>query len=233
MRYAQSRTSQISFPLGGIGAGCIGLAGNGRLIDWEIFNHPNKNSANGFTHFAIRAERNGAVVDWRLLLGDLPPPYTGENGNGQLFKGFGWGPRDENLAGLRHFRRHTFIGEFPWARIEFQDEPDFPAAAALEAWSTFIPGNSRDSSLPAACFEIELHNTSDQTTEFTVIAVLGNPFPQPERFNRLGPRNLTVSRRGDPDAFDAGDLTIGFADDGEFSGQEYWQRGGWQDSIES
>ena len=30
--------SEISFPLGGIGSGSIGLAGNGRLVDWEIFN---------------------------------------------------------------------------------------------------------------------------------------------------------------------------------------------------
>ena len=36
--YTGDRTSQISFPLGGLGTGCIGLAGNGRLIDWEIFN---------------------------------------------------------------------------------------------------------------------------------------------------------------------------------------------------
>ncbi|MEM7129390.1 MAG: GH116 family glycosyl-hydrolase, partial [Chloroflexota bacterium] len=44
--YTGNRTNQISFPLGGIGAGCIGLAGNGRLIDWEIFNRPNKGSVN-------------------------------------------------------------------------------------------------------------------------------------------------------------------------------------------
>ena len=32
---------EISFSLGGIGADSIGLAGNGRLIDREIFNRPN------------------------------------------------------------------------------------------------------------------------------------------------------------------------------------------------
>ena len=39
--YQGNKTNQISFPLGGLGTGCIGLAGNGRLIDWEIFNRPN------------------------------------------------------------------------------------------------------------------------------------------------------------------------------------------------
>ena len=36
--YSGERLREISFPLGGIGTGCIGLAGSGRLIDWEIFN---------------------------------------------------------------------------------------------------------------------------------------------------------------------------------------------------
>ena len=44
MRYEQEYLKEISFPLGGIGSGCIGLAGNGRLVDWEIFNRPNKNT---------------------------------------------------------------------------------------------------------------------------------------------------------------------------------------------
>ena len=57
--YRGERLTEISFPLGGIGSGCIGLAGNGRLTDWEIFGRPNK----GFSHFAVKAERNGQVID--------------------------------------------------------------------------------------------------------------------------------------------------------------------------
>ena len=63
MRYSGRKKSAISFPLGGIGAGCIGLAGNGKLIDWEIYNGPNKNSLSGYTHFSIAA--NGSC---RLLM---------------------------------------------------------------------------------------------------------------------------------------------------------------------
>ena len=35
MKYISKKASQISFPLGGIGTGCIGLSGNGSLIDVE------------------------------------------------------------------------------------------------------------------------------------------------------------------------------------------------------
>ena len=36
--YTGDYTQNISFPLGGIGTGSIGLAGNGALVDWEINN---------------------------------------------------------------------------------------------------------------------------------------------------------------------------------------------------
>ena len=78
--YKGRKTNQISFPLGGIGTGCIGFSGNGRLVDWEIFNRPAKGSSNDHTHFSIRAEREGKVIDARVIQGDLLPPYTGTLG---------------------------------------------------------------------------------------------------------------------------------------------------------
>lgn len=55
MKYTKNRLKEISFPLGGIGTGSIGLAGNGSFIDWEIFNRPSKGSVNAYSHFAVRA----------------------------------------------------------------------------------------------------------------------------------------------------------------------------------
>jgi uncharacterized protein (DUF608 family) len=68
--YEGDQTTEISFPLGGIGSGCLGLAGNGRLVDWELFNRPNKGGLNGFSHFAIKAERAGTLIDARVVQGD-------------------------------------------------------------------------------------------------------------------------------------------------------------------
>ena len=47
--------AEISFPIGGIGSGCIGLAGNGHIKDFEIFNRPNKNSYNTYTSIVVKA----------------------------------------------------------------------------------------------------------------------------------------------------------------------------------
>lgn len=77
MKYISKKASQISFPLGGIGTGCIGLSGNGSLIDVEIKNRPNKNSTAEFTHFAVKAETEHEVLDARVLQGDYPKDYIG------------------------------------------------------------------------------------------------------------------------------------------------------------
>ncbi len=110
--YTGPKTSQISFPLGGIGSGAIGLAGNGRLIDWEIFNRPNKGSVNGFSHFAVRAENEQAVLAARILNSDLLPPYQGEI-NGPTFNSFGWGPRREYHGRPAPFRQRRVHRRIP------------------------------------------------------------------------------------------------------------------------
>ncbi|GIV78953.1 MAG: hypothetical protein KatS3mg050_3347 [Litorilinea sp.] len=236
--YRGAKTSQISFPLGGIGSGCIGLAGNGRLIDWEIFNRPNKGSVNGFSHFAIKAEADDQVLDARVLHGDLPPPYQGEL-QGPRFNSFGWGPRREYLTGLPHFRRVDFRGTFPLAELTYHHEK-FPGQVMLRAFNPFIPLNDRDSSIPAAFFEFTVTNTTDRPLTYTLAGVLANPLPA----NNLN----TVSRQewGDtlhlttdslaPDTPDYGDLTLatdaGLAADTHLSWQQYWFRGAWFDSLE-
>ena len=45
---------RISFPLGGIGTGGIGLGGRGNLRDWQIFNRPDRG-----THPSMRFPRCG------------------------------------------------------------------------------------------------------------------------------------------------------------------------------
>lgn len=151
MIYSKEKTSCISFPLGGIGAGGVGIAGNGQLIDWEIFNAPDKGSLNGITHFAVRAEENGKVTDARVLNGDLPPHYIGEYYSEEGHYGFGYGPAEGTLCNLPHFRKHTFEGTYPICRLHFGGEK-FPAKCELTAWSVLIPGESLASSLPAAFF---------------------------------------------------------------------------------
>lgn len=234
--YEGKYTKEISFPLGGIGAGCIGLAGNGRLVDWEIFNRPNKGSLNGMSHFAIKAEADGQLIDARILHGDLYGDYIGERGPfDDFFSGYGWGPRRENLCGMPHFRKHRFIGSFPTARIEYE-EPTMPGKIAMEAWSPFIPGRSKESSLPGSVFEIEIDNDTDQTLDYTVVCALSNPFGNGGTLHQYsetqGIHQLTFSNENiDKEDIDYGELCISTNAD-DISYQAFWYRGTWCDDLE-
>src|ERR1700734_4430692 len=71
--YTGERRRYVAFPLGGIGTGSVSLTGSGRLIDWSIRNRPAIHQHNGYSHFAIKAERGGKLIDARVLNG----PYEG------------------------------------------------------------------------------------------------------------------------------------------------------------
>ena len=240
--YTGDRLSRISFPLGGIGSGCLGLAGSGRLIDWEIFNRPNKGSINGYSHFAVKAERDGRLLDARVLNGDLTTEHTGELMEGAAER-FGFGPQRGRMAGAPHMEEVTFTGEFPFAHLAFASG-SFPGAVAMTAFNPFIPLNDRDSSIPAALFEIRVRNTGDATVRYTVAMSLSNPAPvgcshnafEPAAGGAGGPAALKLSRTGaahdDPAR---GDLCV--ATDAAASGaavwaQECWFRGAWFDCLE-
>jgi non-lysosomal glucosylceramidase len=67
--YRGARRQHVAFPLGGIGTGSVSLTGSGRLIDWSIRNRPAIHQHNGYSHFAIKAERGGELLDARVLNG--------------------------------------------------------------------------------------------------------------------------------------------------------------------
>ena len=237
--YEGPRTKEISFPLGGIGSGCIGLSGDGRLIDWEIFNRPNKGSSNGYTHFAVRAEKDGEVLDARTLQGDFLPPYTGSL-KATAASPFGSGAPRNFLAGAPHFRMASFRGEFPLATVALQDDT-FPGAVTINAFNPFIPVNDKDSSIPGAFFEIEIHNSHATALTYTVCVSVNNPVPsgtKANRFQRSGPLSMIgmTARDLPPNAPAAGDITIA-TDASAVSYQEYWHRaaykGGWVDDVSS
>src|SRR6188508_464024 len=175
--YSGEKAREVSFPLGGIGTGSIGLSGAGRLVDWEILNRPNKGVTNGLSHFAVRAERDGKVIDARILNG----PYLG-NRTGDFpadtSRNFGFGARRDSLAGMPHFADNTFTGRFPTAELRFTD-PHFPGQVELLAFNPFIPLNERDSSMPAAMFAVRFHNPGPDDIDYTAVGVIGHGIRPP------------------------------------------------------
>lgn len=237
--YRNHKTKEISFPLGGIGAGCIGLAGNGRLKDWEVYNHPYKNTSNGFTHIMVRAEKKGEVLDARVLQGDWIDGATGgetrnvARGNGGF--GYGMGPYRGTMAGVPHFKEWEFKGEYPFAEMEFRDA-SFPGGVKLSAFSTFIPLNDKDSSLPAAHFEVEFENPTSDRLDYTAFFTLNNPLPYGTGKNSFVKEGSMSGIQLECEKVDTKDLVWGnlciATDHEDISYQEYWYRAEWFDSLE-
>lgn len=235
------KTREIRFPLGGIGSGSVGLAGNGKLIDWEIFNRPNKRSINGFSHFAVKAERDGKVLDARVLNGDMQAPFVGEYiRGGPLHSGYGFGPESQTMAGMPHFEEVEFRGEFPLAGMSLSDSA-FPGQVELIAFNPFIPLQEDDSSIPAAFFEWELENTENIPISYTLCLSAGNPIPtekivyQYSEITQEQENSVHMIKLGsnqyDPEHPQFGDITIATNAE-DISYQEYWYRGGWCDNLE-
>lgn len=227
--FTGAATNEISFPLGGIGTGSIGLAGNGRLIDWEIFNRPNKGSLLGNSHFAIKAARGGKTIDARIINGDVNTSLSGTYG-----QGYGHGLNSSTMAGFPHFRNCVFTGEFPIATIEFTDDT-FPAVVTMTAWNPLIPLDDKNSSIPAAFFEFAVTNTSNQPLDYSIAASLTNPFDSSVNDYykaAFGSAIFLRQTKNPPDSTEYGDLTLATDAKEGVSYQQYWYRGSWYDNRE-
>lgn len=235
-KYSGKYTKEISFPLGGIGTGSLGLAGNGSLIDWEIFNRPNRCSVNEYSHFAIKAENKNEVIDARVLNGDIHKDFMGTPFASHHHSwGFGHGPNRTTLAGMAHFENVCFNGEFPIAEIEFQSEK-MPAEIKLTAFNPFIPCDSENSSIPAAFFEWEIKNSAKEEYDYTIAFSCGNPHKTTDGGQNFFEKNGNISSiRLCNDNIDDRDKSYGelyvSTDCDDISYQEYWYRSGWFDDL--
>lgn len=231
--YSGKYTNVISFPLGGIGTGSLGLSGTGRFIDWEIFNKPSKNSTNGYTHFAIKAMSDGELLDTRILHGDYPAHFMGDGMPKNHSWGMGHGPNRTTLSSFPHFEHVNFKGTYPIANLDFKDDM-FPGHAQLKAFNPFIPMNDKDSSIPSAFYEWTIHNNTTKEITYTISFNVFNPNTE-KSYNRYditdGMSTIIMdTNQDDKEAFKYGNLTVGTTSD-NVTYQEYWYRGGWFDDL--
>ncbi len=229
MRYDKEHTRELIFPIGGIGTGSVGFAGNGMLKDWEIFNRPAKGSLNGCSHLALRM-KTADGVRVKILNGDQEKDLMGQYGTHYDYDGYGYGPNSSTMAGYDHFSEWSFTGEFPMSELALSD-PGFPAEVTVAAWNPMIPNDSENSSIPAAFFDLSVTNTGDVPADLTVAFTLRNPFPVSK--NTLLPEGngVFLKNAGVPeDSTDYGDLTL-TAEGASVRCVADWYRGGWHDGA--
>ena len=157
------RLTAIAFPLGGVCAGSISLGGRGQLRDWEIFNRPDKGNAPSYAFPAIWAQAGNGKPIARVLESRIQPPFEGPSGLGS-----------DNAPGLSRLASARFTGEFPLARIDF-DDPDLPVRVSLEAFSPFIPHEPDDSGLPVAILRYRVTNPGAASAKVSIAWSIDNP----------------------------------------------------------
>ena len=81
-RFRGRQLAMISFPLGGVAAGSLGLGGRGQLCNWEIFNRPNKGYRPAYAFPSIWAQAGDRPPVARVLESRILPPYEGQDGLG-------------------------------------------------------------------------------------------------------------------------------------------------------
>jgi uncharacterized protein (DUF608 family) len=166
--------NEISFPLGGIGTGSIGLSGRGELIDFEIYNRPNLGSRFPKTFPLLRVKMPNAEPICRVLEGPIGKPYTPHDG--------GW--FHANGEGFPHMDSCTFRGEYPFAWIDFECAK-FPLTITLEAYNPFIPSDPDASGIPCAILKYHVKNTGSEPIDVSILWSMLNisGFGAEESFN--------------------------------------------------
>lgn len=228
MLYTGAHLNEIRFPLGGIGTGSVSIAGNGSLLDWEIFNRPDKGSFNGYSFFAIKAEYPCGKQVTKILQGDWTKDLIG-----QFIDSYGFGANTARMFGFPHFKKVKFEGKFPIAEITFEDA-DFPGKVIMRAFNPFIPLDSYNSSIPAAFFEVAVKSPEDgikYTVLLCVKNLLGetvNSKLESDQYTAIQMKNATLT----PEDVKYADLTVAVNNPNGIY-QQYGYRGQYRDMITS
>lgn len=182
--YSGDSLRLISFPMGGIGTGCIGLSGTGKLIDWQIFNEPNIGYQPYYSFLSLWIQKEGEIPVFKVLEGPLTerldgPLYLTEEMYQWEINGMG--PQAKQGSTLPRMRQVAFEGKFPFGMVSLSD-PAVPVEVKVEGWNPFIPGDADNSSLPVAILNVYLRNTSTKAVKGVLAAQTQN---RAGLFNRM------------------------------------------------
>jgi uncharacterized protein (DUF608 family) len=184
--YSGKDLLQIAMPMGGIGAGCICLNGQGGLQDFSIRHRPALTAMpDGFNPteagFAILHIHDSKIT--RLIEG----PFPEERIYAQGIKTQGY--RAGGFEGLPRFRNCSFQGEYPFAHIQLSD-PQIPLDVAITGFNPFIPLDVKNSAIPGLILEYTLTNSSSRVVDYQFSYHLSHLAPGRGEWDKS--RNLTT-----------------------------------------
>jgi len=162
--------NESGIALGGIGSGCVEIWPDGRLHQWNMVNSKPWAGAH-------RGDLSDPIVpgvtdtDWFIRIAEKGkrPVYR------WLFTGHGyvcttashfW--RVHKYFFIKAFPEIRYRAEYPFAYISYID-PVLPVEIELRAWSSFIPRDVKNSSLPGCCFDFTVRNKTGKQLDISLV----------------------------------------------------------------
>lgn len=102
--------------------------------------------------------------------------------------------RDDTFPQIRRAKQIHYWGHYPVADLEF--ETDAPVQVGMRAWSPFLPGSVKESAIPAAIFEVRLHNTTASKQQGALAFNFPGPSPEEAGGARIERREVQGAFHG-------------------------------------
>ncbi len=204
--------------MGGIGTGSIELRKDGQFYNWSIMNnwplgtgdplevksHPRNFADQSYFFFLVRYQVEGEQARMKLL-----------QLNNSLSEG-GLQSIDYYYPWLSAVEKISYSASFPMTRMIFSDS-EMPFEIEMNAFSPFIPGDVKNSSLPGVFFDFKIVPTGDRPVKVFLVASLRNlvGYDETDKYfvtqahQGEGFKGFTMTCGGlDPDQSSAGEMGI-------------------------
>ena len=226
--------ANVAMPLGGIGAGCVCLNGQGGLQDFSIRHRPETTAMSERHALHDTAFAALRITGRRPVTKLVEGPYPVEKIYGLGLKN--GGNRGGGSNGLPRFETCVFRGEYPFGTVDLRDRA-VPLRVRITGFNPFIPLDDVNSGLPCAILEYTLTNPSKRRVGYEFSYHLSHLAHTEGIDQSAGTRNVVMPGKGvylhntqpeTAEAFGSASLSVvGHRP----KVKAMWFRGGWFDAV--
>ena len=162
-------------PLGGIATGCLDIENDGTLGYSTLFGRIWAHDAGSDGSIKWRDTvftRQGRIFIDDPTRGKMGTPFAGLSVGQQT-----WVLTSKDMGTeVNNAQEIEYWGHYPVADIEYK--LDGPVQVGMRSWSPFLPGDTKNSNVPAAVFEVQIRNESAEAQAGNFVMSFPGPWPR-------------------------------------------------------
>ncbi|WP_316839872.1 GH116 family glycosyl hydrolase [Pedobacter gandavensis] len=190
----------IGMPVGGLHAGTVYVAGDGRLWLWQIYNETFEGAQEGIDPKTVNWNDGTESRKIRVRDGAAYVEPAIANNKRVLEQGFAVKAVVKGKTFIKelseeHWDEVIFKPAYPMATIQYISK-DFPVEVQLKVYSPFIPLDALNSALPATVLRLEIKNPGAVAAEVSVLGWMENGANKLTGKAKTGKRKNVVSSTG-------------------------------------